>query len=703
MTTERIRSLLAYLVPREPVTSMAIWDTATTLPAGQMSFAEVNRMAFRAAGATLAGVRATVAMATGTYYWETQPRLASTSVDHVSGIIRGDEPVNLTPSGARRCAFTLWSNGWTIYDSVLVANLGQFQTTDTLRHLLNLDTGTYQVAKNAGAWQTVFTGERLSGNWHAWTAANAAGYGSRIRTGGSTGHALNYAVPAGAQLMQRTTWVPRYFWAASGRMPEGLSGGTPREVFPGRVAADRDVEVGRAVSCWVWGGQVQASPGQLVLVNADGALDGWAELAWRDADVILRRGHEGDAYSAYTVWSRGLVDSITLDDATVTLQLADPLAQVDRPLQRRLYPDTHPNAQARGRPRPIAIGRPLYCEGVLQDTDTKGGGPNVRAYEYHDGWRDHASPGLLHEITAAFDRGDVFDPPPTDWTYWPSSGERRGLKLVNQPAGRVVANVVGPQMPGLPPTQIEQVRDVVQTLWARACGYWDSARAPTLFSLGALQATAPYLLAKYFREPTTGLAAIRDCLDSFCAWLAPRRAGDLVAGRLEEPATTAVVELSRVNVIGTVRRSLDVARGLSLSLAGRENNTVHSDGDLAGAVAEELREELRVQWTHIATMPEGVLAPEYLHAEGAPPKTTWLQSPDDLQREVRRVVSLYRVRRYFYTLTATLTVDQADTLEPGQTVRLVWPRHGLANGRNLLIVSVRSRFFSNRVDLTLWG
>lgn len=165
--------------------------------------------------------------------------------------------------------------------------------------------------------------------------------------------------------------------------------------------------------------------------------------------------------------------------------------------------------------------------------------------------------------------------------------------------------------------------------------------------------------------------------------------------------------LSKHNVVGGVSISDDLAKGLSLRIAGRRNHSVHSDSDLVSVISPALRAELTTEMTCVRTGAPAISAAPvsaaYAQAVGAPAKATLLQDAADIQAEANRVATLWRVKRQFYTLTALLTADRADQLEPGNVVRLVWPRYGLQSGKNLLVVGVRTRFFSRRVDLKLWG
>jgi hypothetical protein len=306
-----------------------------------------------------------------------------------------------------------------------------------------------------------------------------------------------------------------------------------------------------------------------------------------------------------------------------------------------------------------------------------------------------------------------------DWSYYTVSGKKLGFHLENAAAGKIVANPVGPKLGS---TVIEYLPEVLPYVFARS---WDAygGDAPAWDidgdAIAALDAKAHYRVATYITQSTSGATLLRDIMDSWCGWALPKRDGSITVGRIEEPSDSPVLELDLTNVTGEVLFSLDEAKGLTRRLAGRRNHSPYSRDDLAKSVGDptspsydpalvaELTSEYGCIRQGAALLVPGDNAPvsaSYAHALNAPAQSTLLQEPDDIQAEINRVDTMWRTQRCFYELTALLTATQADALEPGQTVRLTWPRiRGLEGGINLLVKRVRSRFFSRRVDLKLWG
>jgi len=701
------RSLVAKLIPRESAAFEAVWDAPTIAPAGMFTLSNLNRTAHSVVGGASGarGIRAAWPMSAGSWYFELAPS-HSTQANSRAGIAEAsyalDSGLNMGEGGS---SSLITQRGGNVYwNGAFVGAIGTVSAGNRICVHLDFDNRTLRVRRNNLSWLTVTTAIDGKGGWFPCAVEWST---SPVRTWtlytGSLGLNFAYPVPVGASPYAATKWDPRYFWLASGRMPSGMSLGSPYELHPGRIAGDREVEIDRRVSCWPWGGGVQSSRGQLALVNPDGGLTHLLEYHWRDARIEIYRGPEGAEFKEYVLWSKGWVDRIEEVERALLLHVADPLVEMDKPLQRRMFPGSWANPQARNRPLPITIGRPRFCEGVR--VGIEGTSADARSYVFHDGYRDHAATGGLTSITAAYDKGDVFAAPPTDWNCWPPTGDRRGLTLVNQPEGKIVADPVGLNVSG---TVWEHLRNVCYMLWTRTAGYWDSTLS--LASLDALEAAAPGApLAAFITEPTTGLMSLTGALNGFTAWLAPRRDGTVVAGRLAEPSSVPLITLTRSNVPSRPRVFQDQARGLTTSIAIRRNHAVHGDADIGAwappstGVPPEMREQLKAEWGFIRSFPAELLHPAYAHAASAPPLATWHTDVDAGWREIVRVCSLYGRLRWFVELTAFLEGGVGDAVEPGNTIRVVWPRSILSAGRNFVVVGVRSRFWTNRVDLLLWG
>lgn len=303
-----------------------------------------------------------------------------------------------------------------------------------------------------------------------------------------------------------------------------------------------------------------------------------------------------------------------------------------------------------------------------------------------------------------------------DWTYWVDDTHRQGFHLANSPQGKIVCNPVGPDIGG---TVIEYPIQIVQMLKARAWNAygevigWDYNTG----TVAALQAAFPYRLAAYIDTSITFLQFWRNMMDCYCGWVIPRRDGQFVVGNVQEPSNTPELFLDQTNCID-VSIAVDTAPGLSQRMSGGENNTVHDTSDLYStildplspiynpALAQQLMSKFTITKQGAPTLTPGVNPPtagSYAQALVADPKETMLMDPAHIQQEINRVCTMWRQLRYFITVTCILNASEADQLEPGDTVNIVWPYIAeLSGGVNCLVKRVKTSFFSRKVELTLW-
>jgi hypothetical protein len=187
--------------------------------------------------------------------------------------------------------------------------------------------------------------------------------------------------------------------------------------------------------------------------------------------------------------------------------------------------------------------------------------------------------------------------------------------------------------------------------------------------------------------------------------------GSLSVCRLETPGrTTATVTLDETNC-KSISRVIDDAKGLSLQLAGRLNNSPHTDADIAGSVGTALRNELKAKWGCVrqgaaALIPgdNTPVAGAYMHAVNAAPAGTLLQESLDLGAEANRRATLFRQLHMFYNVEAVLAASDAENLRPGGRVFVRWPWiKDLQAGTNMWVKRIRSGFFGRSCSLQLWA
>jgi hypothetical protein len=192
-----------------------------------------------------------------------------------------------------------------------------------------------------------------------------------------------------------------------------------------RLLPGSDPVMKRRGSCWVWGGDsARQGVGELEFCNADRGLDGWRNLVFRDARVIVSYGTPTQARdpSTCTVWTEAIAERVEFTAHTVKLILSDKLARLDKPGQTSLYATGVQNTVLVEQPKPTLIGRAANIDPVQINTSTW-------VYDCGDG------NVAIEEIT---DRGDPFDVGATEFDRLTN-----GFDLLAAPAGKVAATATG--------------------------------------------------------------------------------------------------------------------------------------------------------------------------------------------------------------------------------------------------------------------
>ena len=175
------------------------------------------------------------------------------------------------------------------------------------------------------------------------------------------------------------------------------------------------------------------------------------------------------------------------------------------------------------------------------------------------------------------------------------------------------------------------------------------------------------------------------------------RAGRLTVGRVEAPAAAADAEFDSMQILEIER--VAVARPIWRQKLGyaRYWRTLDASG-VAGSVNAETRADLAEGFRY-ATADDPAIKVRHLLAEEAV-RDTVLALATDAASEAARRLALFGADRD--ALRVRLKT-QPFALDLGLTVRIRYPRYGLAAGRNLLVVGMTEDAAVNEVTLDLWG
>lgn len=436
------------------------------------------------------------------------------------------------------------------------------------------------------------------------------------------------------------------------------------------------------------------SPGRgvITLLNPDGALD---ELATGFVPRAVRMYYAADVAAPYPVgWvpvGVAQVTRIEADKTRITLQLADRLAALDRPLLPATYAGDNalPNGlegvdDLKGQRKPRVLGSVLNISPLLVNSSKLI-------------WQLSDQPA---NVSAVYDGGALL----AAGAAYASTAE---LQATAPAAGqyRVYSGASGCYLRtgSMPARQITVDASAGETRAAQLAANVATAMSVTVDAadLAALNAiTAP--VGVWVTDGARALDVIAELLGSIGAWAGFDAFGVLRMARLLPPdADPAVVLqpwwLRDVALLPTADD--DAGRPVwRVALGYARNGTVQGVGELAGGsvaraafTAQEYRQAVASDPGRQIAWPD---APEHV-------ANTALLAQADAEAEAARRLALYSGRQ-LYEVRLDTNPDTA-AIALGATVRLAWPRWGLATGKNLRVIGITRNDGNTEITLRLWG
>lgn len=426
--------------------------------------------------------------------------------------------------------------------------------------------------------------------------------------------------------------------------------------------------------------------GALTLNNADGGLDGLAALAWDGRRVRVWLGGDGFEVGEFGLVFDGTAEQVEFDDLVLTLRLRDLQARFEAEIVRAGYAGTG-GVEGRqgltGRPRPLCFGRVLRVPAVLVD-------PAALLYQVHD--------GPIAAVDAVYDRGLALTPV----AGAPAAGQFRGdpatgcFNLGASPAGTVTADVRGDAPDGPGGGYVETAAGLVRRIATARAGFADPGDL-NLDGFAALDTAASAPVGLFVADET----ALVELLDALAGAVGGHygfdRAGRLTVGRVAAPTPAAATEFGAAQILEIAR--VAVARPVWRQKLGHARYWRTLDADaVAWAVDDGTRADLAEAFRY-ATAEDSSIRARHLLAEEAVHDTA-LAFAADAEAEAARRLALFGADRDAFRVRLK---TQPFALDLGQTVRIHYPRYGLAGGRNLLVVGMVEDAAVNEVTLDLWG
>jgi len=420
--------------------------------------------------------------------------------------------------------------------------------------------------------------------------------------------------------------------------------------------------------------------GTLDINNADGALDHWRAFAFDGRRVRLYLGGNAFRLSDYEVVFDGTAEGIEFDDDRIRLHLRDLQVLFERPLQQTLYLGTggsEGDAGLEGRPKPLCYGRCFHVPAVLIDAATL-------TYQVHE--------GQISGIEAVFDSGLLLTPgtePPAP-SHYAVDLAAGTFRLGTAPNGPVTAHVLGDATGGV---YAEDAASLMLRIAMRATGLslidWQAFADLTL--------AAPMATGFFANQEAGMLSVLDDLADSIGAHFGFDRQGLFTVGRLAEPAETATERFDESNIVSLEREASALPMWRQTLGYARYWRPL-SDGESATALDAEARSDLAESYRYVSATDSAIQLRHKL--AGDIQNEGLLATALDAETEAARRLALFGTARDFFRVQVK---TRPYSLSLGSTIAIQYGRHGLEEGRNLMLVGLTEDSAFNEAELTLWG
>jgi hypothetical protein len=450
-------------------------------------------------------------------------------------------------------------------------------------------------------------------------------------------------------------------------------------------------------------GAGSVTAGEVVLSNADGALDGWLDDGFDGRAIRIDR--VADPRLGLAAAERLFTGTMEAVDATsdaltsLRLRLYDRRLDLDQPIQTARYGGTTAAAGAsadggpdlKGKVKPLVFGRVFKVPAVSVN-------PHNLIYQVHSGAVSSIS--VFDAGVPLTDDGDVASLAALAAAVIPGGRYRtcRALGLFRlgaSPYRTVTADVI--EGAGLADRSAARV---VERMLARM----GLAASVDAASVAALAAAAPSEVGIYIGDERSGLAAMQDVLASVGGWLLTAPTGAIQVGRLAAPGVP-VLEIGEGQIEARSLRLLrvsDPGEGLPawrVVLRHRRQWHQYQAGDVAEMLSADVRADLARDALDVIAE-----APAVRSRHPLAPELTFdalLTDGTAAAAEAARRLALYSVRRDL--VAVDVPAELAGAARLGLTVRLVLSRLGYQAGRDMVVIGRREQWRDGLVTLTLWG
>lgn len=460
--------------------------------------------------------------------------------------------------------------------------------------------------------------------------------------------------------------------------------------------------------------------GRIDLINADGALDQLPDVydvARRR--VVVRAGHRdvaGARHRDFALLFDGVGDELTGTRNAVALTVQGMAGLLDRPLTTRLYAE-HPAIEVSpdliGKRMPLGFGR-------LRNVEPVAVAPALGILQL--------SARRIQAVHAVYDRGLPIDPsgqdvadlaalaalevPPGHFATCLAEGL---IRLgTTPPVGVVTVDFDGDAEGGFVSDTAGIVRRIMLDFASLPADRLDPA------GFAAIAADCPGVIGWWQGSDGTATAgeAASEILRGINGWWGEDGTGRIGIGMIRAPAATPALVIDPTMILEAPERLEMPGSTARAAWRRRVNHTRNwrplTASDLPPSDVETAldRSFAAETWRVASAADLGVLVGRAA-AQDVEPVDSWFDTAADAEAHARRLLDLYG--RPGLMISLAIPALLAEELTPagdirfvrpvriGATVRVIHPRYGLAQGRDMVVIATSEQWDRGRLVLTLWA
>jgi hypothetical protein len=417
--------------------------------------------------------------------------------------------------------------------------------------------------------------------------------------------------------------------------------------------------------------------GNLVLTNADGELDDYANYAWNGREVEIKVGEAGSTYSNYYTIFKGTSKAVEFDDLYVKIILRDQQDDFAIDFPNSFYAGTGGNegsANLEGKPKPLCFGEVFNIEPVLVDSTN-------RVYQVHN--------GAIESVVAVYE-GGVALTLTTDYTVDATNGR---FTLVADPTQKITADIKGAKPSS---TYIDAAGKIIREIVTTYGGLTDPGDLDTA-AFTAMETANSSAVGIYINEQRKMQDVLDELANTVGAFYGFDRDGKFTLARIELGSGTADAEYDSTNIIEITRLAPEIP-SYRVTVDYKKNNSVMSESDFGASITAAQRDYLVRESLFEVASDSGVVT-KYPNSQTlAVPALFAATSP--ASTEATRLLNIYKVQREIYRIKVKVSPY---TLKLNDVVKITFNRYNLASGKLFRVISITEDAAVNEIELELWG